>query len=276
MSFFTPTDLSVFSESHAADPAYDLERVRLRDRLADLHGQIYPEMRTRRWDLHPHWTPRYLISTARLEPPHTRIDFLLLRYGKAETVVRLMKKELGEDFAHPYSTILLGVRIQEDGLALEMLLTHRAWADAQNFKNKLAQGAPEKKHLRQLFAELGANFSLSLESATRQELLRARCSRLVHLGTLDATLAKYEPGVHQLRVAIHYNPDDPRLQAEALPAEVLLRFGQLYLLYQFTSWSPRNDFLSSVRSSRRQQPAAAADPARQEPDDDLQKPNASS
>ncbi len=257
MPSFTDIDYSVFSESQAVNPERDLDRIRLRDRLAELHDEIYPEMRMRRWDLHPHWVPRYLISTARLEPPHTRIDFLLLRYGKAETVVRLMKKELGEDFSHPYSTALMGVRLDEYGIGVEMLLTHKAWADAENFKNKLTQGAPEKRHLRQLLAELGSDFSLALESTTHQELVKARCSRLVDLGVLDATMAKFDPRAHQMRVAIHYAPDDPRLQAEVLPTEVLLRFGQLYLLYQYVSWSPRNDFLSGQRVALHKQGAAA-------------------
>ncbi len=275
MPFFTASDLEVFAESRAVDPAFDLERVRLRDRLAELHGQIYPEMRMRRWDLHPHWVPRYLISTARLEPPHTRIDFLLLRYSKAETVVRLLKKELGEDFSHPYSTGLLGVRLQQDGVEIELLVTHRAWADGRNFKNKLAQGAPEKKHLRQLMAELGSDFSLSLESATREQLLRARCSRLVNLGTLDATLDKYDPQAHELRIAMHFNPDDPRLEDAVLPTETLVRFGKLYLLYQFISWSPRNDFITRVHARSEQQTAEVQAPA-EETSADLQRPTGSS
>ncbi len=272
MPSFIYTDFSVFSEANAVNPERDLDRVRLRDRLAELHDEIYPEMRMRRWDLHPHWVPRYLISTARLEPPHTRIDFLLLRYGKAETVVRLMKKELGEDFSHPYSTVLMAVRLDEHGLAVEMLLTHKAWADAENFKNKLLQGPPEKRHLRQLLAELGSDFALSIESPTHQELVRVRCSRLVNLGVLDATMEKFNPHAHQLRVGIRYAPDDPRLDAEVLPGQVLLRFGQLYLLYQFFSWSPRNDFLSSHRATLRAQSAAAAT----EPEEDARTPRTES
>ncbi len=265
MPFFNPTDFAVFSDPLAASSDGDLERVRLRDRLAELHQQIYPEMRTRRWDLHPHWVPRYLISTARLEPPVTRIDFLLLRYGKAETVVRMMKKELGEDFSHPYGTALLGVRLDARGLGLELLVNDHARADAENFKNKLVRGAPEKKHIRQLLAELGSDYALTLETPAHIELVHMRCSRLVGLGALDALVDKYQPGAQQLRVAVRYPPDDARLEAEALPAEVLARFSQLYLLYQYLSWSPRNDFLSTSRSWRSTQAEAPAPPAGDKP-----------
>ncbi len=245
MSFFTPTDFEIFSEAHASDPGCDVPRVQLRGRLASLHGEIYPEIRARKWDLHPHWVAQYLISTARIQPAMPRIDFLLLRYSKAETIVRMMKKEFGEDFTHPYRTALLGVRIDALGLAVEMLVSDRAWVDAQNFKNKLVHGAPEKRHLRQLLAELGGDYTLTYEtSEPRQEILRTRCSRLVNLGTLDTTIAKFSPGEHQIKVAIHYPPGHPCLEDEALPTEILLRLGQLYLLYQFVNWSPRNDYVS--------------------------------
>ncbi len=250
MAFFIPADFQVFVGLHSSDPACDAERVRLRDKLAWLHQQIYPEMRSRRWDLHPHWVPKHLISTARISQAVPKIDFLLLRYSKAETVVRLMKKELGEDLSHPYSNALLGVRADRQGLAVELLVSDRAGADGENLKNKLTQSAPEKRQLRQLFAELGGDYVLSYEtvksregSAVFEQVLRYKCSRLVNLGTLNSTFAKFIPGVHRLRVAVHYAVDDPKLEDDALPTEIIYRMGQLYMLYQFVSWSPRNDYL---------------------------------
>lgn len=250
MAFFIPADFQVFAEPHSGDPAADMERIRLRDKLAWLHQQIYPEMRARRWDLHPHWVPQYLISTARISHAIPKIDFLLLRYSKAETVVKLLKKELGEDLSPPYSTALLGVRADSRGLAVELLVSDMARADGENFKNKLSQSAPEKRQLRQLFAELGGDFVLSYETVRRgdgpevfEQVLRYKCSRLVNLGTLDSILAKFIPGTHRLRVAVQYAAADPSLEADTLPTEIMHRMGQLYLLYQFVSWSPRNDYL---------------------------------
>jgi hypothetical protein len=255
MTFFAPAEFEVFSEAQASDPASDVDRVRLRDKLAWLHQQIYPEMRARRWDLHPHWVPQNLISTARIGRSAHSIEFLLLRYSKAETVVRLMKKELGEDLRHPLSAALLALRVDRYGLGVEFLVTELAWADAQNFKNKLVHGAPEKRHLRQLFAELGGDYALTLESAdrlvgnvTNNQVLKVKCSRLVNLGTLDSTLAKFKPSTHQLKVAVRYSQDDSRLEMDALPKELIYRMGQLYPLYQFVSWSPRNDYLPKLHA----------------------------
>ena len=259
MTFFAPTDFEIFKQPQAGDPASDVDRVRLRDKLEFLHQQIYPEIRTRRWDLHPHWKPQYLISTAKVSRAVPCVDFLLLRYSKAETVVKLMKKELGEDWTHPFATALLGVRASESGLGIEMLVPDAAWADAQNFKNKLEHGAPEKRHLRQIFAELGGDYTLTLEATLKVEdegvnsqVLRVKCSRLVNLGTLDSTMSKFAPAEQRLKVAANYAVGDARLEADTLPAEIIFRMGQLYMLYQFISWSPRNDYLPRTNAADRE------------------------
>lgn len=258
MAFFEPTDFQIFTPENAKDGQMDPDRVRLRDKMAWLHEQIYPEIRARRWDVHPHWNPQYLISTARVSRSVPRIDFLLLRYSKAETVVKLIRKEFGQDLSHPDSTALLGVRADGLGISIELDIGEKAWADARNLKNKLVHGAPEKRHLRQIFAELGGDYTLTLDLVAHNgeedadvQALRAKCSRLVNLGTLDSTLSKYEPSDHRLKVAIQFAADDPRLGADTLPAEILYRLGQLYLLYQFVSWSPRNDYLSRPNSDDR-------------------------
>ncbi len=247
MSFFDWSDFQSLADPRAADPAADVDRVRLRDKLAWLHQQIYPEILARRLDLHPHWNSQYLISSARLGPAIPRIDFLLLRYSKAETIVQRMKKEFGEDFSHPYRTGMLDVRADGQGLYVELLVTDRASIDGRNLKRKLGQDAPAKHQLPQFFADLGGDYTLTLELPDRCELLRLRCTRLLHPGTLDDVFTRYTPSEHQLRVAIHYSPGDLRLGTDRLPEEILLRLGQLYPLYQFISWSPRNDYLSQPR-----------------------------
>ncbi len=251
MSFFTSADFVIFSDAYATDPAHDAKRVRVREKLAGLHQQIYPEMRARRWDLYPHSNPGALISPAHISPTAARIEFMMLRYSKPETVVKLLKRETGEDFSHWYGNAMLDIRVNARGLAVELFISNKAHADGENFKNKLVHGAPRKRHLRQLCAELGGDYMLTLFESVRREdgsfsqreVLGARCSRLVNLGVLEATLAKYAPTVQHLSIATRYGGNHPRLETEQLASEILYRLGQLYPVYQFVSWLPRNDYL---------------------------------
>lgn len=248
--FFLPADYAVFENGLAGNAEYDGERERVRDKLAYLHRMIYPEIRKQKWDLHPHWMPQWLISASRISPATARIDFMTLRYSKPETTIKLMKKQLIEDFGHFYANAMLAARIDKEGFAVELYVSEKAWVDGQNLKNRLRDGTQQRGHFRNLLAELGGEHTFRLSQFVRseerpigyQEIMRAKASRLVNVGMLNAAMEKYKPGGHELRLGINYEPDDERLSADNIAAEILTRLAQLYPVYAFLSWSPKNDY----------------------------------
>ena len=256
--FFTAADYAVFENGLAGNAEYDGERERVRNKLALLHKQIYPEIRRRKWDLHPHWMTQWLISASRISPATARIDFMTLRYSKPETTIKLMKKELIEDFGHFYANAMIAARIDKDGFAVELYVSEKAWVDGQNLKNRLQDGAEQRGHFRSLLAELGGEHTLRLAQFVRgderplgyQEIVRAKASRLVNVGMLNSTIEKYTPGGHELRLGINYEPDDARLSVDKIGDEVLTRIAQLYPVYSFLCWSPKNNFRKSVTRAR--------------------------
>ncbi len=248
--FFSPADYAVFESGLVSNPEYDGERERVRDKLILLHKMIYPEIRKRKWDLHPHWMTQWLVSAFRISPATARIDFMTLRYSKPETTIKLMKKELIDDFGHFYANAMIAARIDKDGFAVELYVSEKAWVDGQNLKSRLQDGTLQRGHFRNLLAELGGEHTLRLAEFVRgderpfgyQEIMRAKASRLVNVGMLTSTMERYKPGGHDLRLGIYYKPDDPRLGASKIAEEILMRFSQLYPVYAFLSWSPKNDF----------------------------------
>jgi hypothetical protein len=258
--FFTPADYALFQYSLATNPEYDGERERVRAKFAQLHAEIYPEIRRKKWDLHPHWMSQWLISASRISPATSRIDFMTLRYSKPETTIKLMKKELIDDFGHFYASAMLAARIDKDGFAVELYISEKAWVDAQNLRNRLNENAQERGHFRSLLAELGGEHTLSLSQFVRgdarpigyQQVIRAKASRLVNVGVLNSAMDKYKPGGHELRLGITYPPGDKRLTADRIAGEILARFEQLYPIYEFLCWSPKNDY----RKPAAQSPAA--------------------
>lgn len=247
MPFFTYDDFAVFTPARTTDPAYDAARGRVREKLLWLNQQIYPQIRERGWGVRLPRVPNLLFA----DGTGARRDVMRLGYTKAETVLKLMTREFGAGWGEPTRQAMLGVRVDARGLAVELFVGDAAVADGQNLKRKLQAGAPDKRYLRQLCAELGGAFALTLTEAVpddittfgQREILRARCSRLVNLGVLDAALARYLPGAHELIVAASFAPDDPRLEADALANQIVFRLGQLYPLYDLLCWSPRNNYL---------------------------------
>ncbi len=249
-TFFTPQDFAVFENGIATNAEYDGERERVKDKLAALHQNIYPEIRKRKWDLHPHWMSQWLISASRLSPATTRIEFMTVRYSKPETTIKLMKKQFIEDFGSFYANAMIAARVDKAGFAIELLVSEKAWVDAQNFKNRLAAGADQRGHLRNLLAELDGECVFRLAQYVRQEagpggyqdVVRAKAVRLVNPGTLSSALEKYKPGAHDLHLGISYKPSDARLRKDNIVPEILRRFEQLYPIYEYVAWSLKNDY----------------------------------
>jgi len=249
-AFFSAADYAVFESGLATNAEYDGERERVREKLILLHQSIYPEIRKQKWDLHPHWMTQWLISASRISPATPRIEFMTLRYSKPETTIKLMKKQLIDDFGHFYANAMIAARIDDDGFAVELLVSEKAWVDGQNLKSRLESNATQRGHFRALLADLGGEHTLRLDQFVRpevgypgyQEILRAKASRLVNVGMLNSTMDKYTPGKHDLRLGIAYAPNDKRLHADRIADEILQRVEQLYPIYAFLSWSPKNDY----------------------------------
>jgi hypothetical protein len=247
--YFSPADYAVFDAKVSSNAEYDGERERVKDKLVQLHHEIYPAIRKNKLDLHPHWMSQWLISASRISPATPRIDFMTLRYSKPETTIKLMKKELFEDFGHFYANAMIAMRVDKEGFAVELYVSDKAWVDGQNLKQRLQAGPEGRGHFRTLLAELGGEHTLRLsqfvrneEGLTRfEEVMRAKASRLVNVGMLNSTIEKYKPGGHDLRLGIYYKPDDKRLAENNIVNEILLRIEQLYPLYEFMSWSPKNN-----------------------------------
>jgi hypothetical protein len=145
---------------------------------------------------------------------------------------------------------MLAARIDKEGFAVELYISERAWVDAQNLKNRLQADARERAHFRELLAELEGEHTFRLSQFVRederpigyQQVIRAKASRLVNVGVLNSTMDKYKPGGHELRLGITYPPGDKRLTADRIAGEILARFSQLYPIYEFLCWSPKNDY----------------------------------
>lgn len=246
MNLFALSDLKALQPQNASDPAYDMARKHTRNQLVWLHERIYGEMRARKWDIY--FRPEWSLSVPEVSPAVPVVDALRLRYTKAEYVTRLMQKQYGGPLLTWEDCAWLGVGIDGQGVFVEWNIPASARFDAQNFYNKLTQGAPEKRTIRQILAEVGGEGTLTLHNQ-EQEVLHVRCARLIDLQILNHTLEKYEPGALRWNIAIRFLVTDNRLQASSAPDELLYRLAQLYGMHQFAAWSPRNNYLSADRQN---------------------------
>ncbi len=247
-AFFGPDDHAVFARECVASSRYDQQRKRVRDKFLALHEALYPEMQQRGWDLHPHWHAPNIVSTwaiGRVE----QIWFMKLRYLRSRQDVKRLETLMGVpaplDYAETQYTKhpMLDVRIDSRFVAVELLVTEWAWWDAQNFKRKLGHDAAERERFFEMLRGLGRDFVFGGWPDSRKPELITNAADLAEEAALSAWLNRFEPGLDWLRLGVWYpGPDDFRLTTGHFAAEVLHRFEQLYPVYQFLLWTPRNNY----------------------------------
>jgi len=239
---------AVFTEDKVASSRFDKERARVRDKFLELHRVLYPEIRRRGWDLHPHWHRPNIVSTwyiGRVE----QIWFMKLRYLRSYKQVKLVESMMGVPRPLDYTETLytkhpmMDVRIDSQFLAIELLVTEWAWWDAQNFKAKVERHEVHRNEFVRILEGLGNDYVFGGWPDTSKPELLTTAADLADEERLLEWLAEFEPGRDWLRLGIWYSdPEDYRLTRGRIVDEIIHRFGQLYPVYKFLLWDPDNDF----------------------------------
>ncbi|MFW6116745.1 MAG: hypothetical protein ACOC6F_03365 [bacterium] len=246
--FFSPEDYAVFELEKSASSVYDGQRQRVRDKLLVLHDVLYPEIKRRGWDLHPHWHPPNIVSTWFIGRIQT-IQFMKLRYLRSKDEVRKVEQMMGlprpldraetQYTKHP----MVDVRIDNQYLAIELLLTDQAWWDAQNFKRKVEQHERERTEFISLLRTMGDDYIFGGWPDSKEPELVTKAPDLANEDKLLDWLARFRPGYNWLRLGSWYRDcNDGRLSTERIAEEIIMRFGELYPVYEFLLWRPDNDF----------------------------------
>lgn len=246
--FFSSEDYGIFGSQKASSKVYDGERQRVRDKLLALHDVLYPEIRRRGWDLHPHWHPPNIVSTWFIGRIQT-IQFMKLRYLRSGDDVRRVGAMMGiprpldraetQYTKHP----MIGIRIDRHYVALELLLTDQAWWDAQNFRRKVEQHEAERRQFVDLLRRLEADSIFGGWPDSQEPELITTAADLADEGQLLAWLAGFEPGYDWLRLGIWYNDhNNPCLTTRRISDEIITHFEQLYPVYEFLLWRPDNNY----------------------------------
>lgn len=246
--FFTQEDHATFTENKVTSSRYDKERCKIRDKFLALHDALYPEMRRIGLALYPHWHSPNIVSTwyvGRIE----QIWFMKLRYLRSRSEVQAIEEMMGVPKLLDYSETqytkhpMIDIRIDSDYLAIELLVTDKAWLDAQNFKKKVEQHKAERQHLIHLLRNLGHDYIFGGWPDTSKPELIKTAADLANEERLLAWVSQFDPGYNWLRLGIWYTDyEDFRLTTGRIVEEVLYRFKQLYPVYQFLLWTPDNNF----------------------------------
>jgi hypothetical protein len=246
--FFACLDHATFTSSKVTSSRYDKERQRIRDKFLALHDVLYPKMKREGLDLHPHWHDPNIVSTwyiGRIK----QIWFMKLRYLRSRAEVQAVEEMMGVPKPLDYSETqytkhpMMDVRIDSEYLAIELLVTDKAWLDAQNFKRKVERHKIKRQQFIRILQGLGHDYIFGGWPDTSKPNLIKTAADLANEEELLDWLSEFDPGYSWLRLGIWYtDTEDFRLTTGRIVDEVLYRFKQLYPVYKYLLWTPDNNF----------------------------------
>jgi hypothetical protein len=251
--YFGLNDYGTFTDDKVASPRFDKDRQKVRDKFLALHDVLYPEIKRRGWELHPHWYAPNIVSTWYIGWLR-QIEFMKLRYLRSWDQVKDIESRMG--LPRPLETSetqytkhpMLDIRLDAEYLAIELLLTDQAWWDAQNLKNKIVSDAEARDHFISILRNLGHDYVFGgWPDSSRPDLITTAAD-LARGDALEDWFSRFEPGYDWLRLGIWYSDkNDYRLSKARIVQEILYRFEQLYPVYEFLLWVPENDYRNRQR-----------------------------
>lgn len=229
-------DFLAFEPHKRRDPDYNPERLRLRRKLQRigeaLGGRLAAagERLVVRTSLHhPFVHNRFHVgslSVALSPPPALK-----------RRLTRLLGVEFREETEAGFAHTNFVLEVDREGATAGLRVHEKAWWDAQNLRNRIAD-REGLEALRSLLDALPRHYALSLDRKGREWRPGE-----VRWDDLLAFFRALEPGVRRIWVARRVAAEDPFATSRAFLEEVAEEFVALLPLYRFITWSPENDHL---------------------------------
>lgn len=240
MLFFTSEMMSALAQNDVG------ARQVVKKRLFNLHEQIYGQMQGNDLELHIITAPDKVVMNSSISDPSAK-DVLSLAYLRASrqavTVERLMGREesANEQNIEIRRHLAIEIRLSQEKLAIEMLMSPDAWWDQQNLVGKFSIA----RHKQEFYARLGQfpiNYCLGFWKGVHLSEMHLKTAHFQHPRIMDEWLGTFQPNADWFRIGIWYDFDDEALSEDNIAAEVMKQIRMLYELYELIRWSNDNNF----------------------------------
>lgn len=237
---FAPEDFDAFDPRKWRSNRFNLERMRVRDKLASLGRAVLAEI--------PEVADRLRLEQSDPTPSifnghEVRAAWLCLRRQEAEqrfhlaTLERVLKLvDLVQDPDPRHTEVILSGRLDHEGLEVSLRMHAHARVDARNLCRRLRDDAAREQFLELLRAlPGGAELTVGdTSSDTAETLDEARIEALEALcGASDGWF----------RVSRTFRRDDPALASTACVETIASLLVALRPLRDYIAWGPDNDWL---------------------------------
>lgn len=236
---FTETTFAAFEPKKWSSNIYNVERMTINEQMRALGMLLEPALTTRYrlgWDVSSH-VPNIFNNK--------RVNDMTLYFTRTETQrkaiaplldSRIPLQEQIHDSAEHHRHVTLGVRLDQKGLELGLLLHSNAWLDVMNLLNRcrmpleaenfvrLVNGQPEGTVVR-----IGPDKLVKAQDFSVQDI-----ERLEHAVLNEVFL---------IFIGQQFEPNDTRIQGPQFVGIARTALEQLLPLWDFIAWRPASDYL---------------------------------
>jgi hypothetical protein len=163
--------------------------------------------------------------------------------GEAVTVERLMGREevanVNAIDAHRHPVIEL--RLSQDGLALELLLSPDAWWDQQNLLGKMTV-ARHRQDFYLMLRNFSSRYCMGFWNGTHLSEMHLTANQFQHPRIMEEWMSTFEPGADWWRLGIWYAYEDAALDESAIVQEMMKQIRLLYSVYDYIRWTSDNNY----------------------------------
>lgn len=233
----------MFVLSHDQLTTHNPDDIQLQlDTLYQVHQALYPRIRSSRWALHAHPNKSARVSersaTNLYENP-----IATAAYYRSSDQAKLVERLMGMDdsrgtetYRHP----VIEVRLSDDHLAVELVVSPMAWWDQQNLIGKLAL-EPCRYEFLALLRNLDDEMRFGFWRGAHLSDMNVMAWHLLRGSIFDEWVSTFLDGRDYWRVGMWYGLDD-NWDTRRVVDETHRQISALYSLYEFIAWSGDNNY----------------------------------
>ncbi len=255
---FVAADFDAFEEKKWSSNRYNLERMRVRNKLQALEAQINTRFEA---------AGVAIQSDVTLDHPtilnNKKVDAIWLTFSRTEEQRRALSKFIEREIpladrvqdADPrHQHLHLGVRVGFEGVEVGLTLHRHAVLDVRNLIEK-STDAWEGENLRAVYAALPEDVSFRVGDDERRP-----AADLQGVSAADLR-ARFDAGAERFSICRRYEREDELPKDASFVDALLDGLNRLLPIYRYAVWQRENDFLSMqklIKEERRADRAAAA------------------
>jgi hypothetical protein len=204
------------------------ERMKVRNRFFKLHTKLYPQIQDKGWDLHEHYIPDDIVSSA-IHGQFTsdELNAIWIHYGRNKDDI----KTFGENET-PLDFMRLQVIIHKDNMGIWNRIgkDFGSRVDRDYFKHKITTDSNYKQNFFSVVKQLPDNFFIKVNQKTNH-VAEFKTEKELTDFVLKDELKYY------FIIGIEFPPNDIKLCENDIVDTIIENFGHLYPIYELMKYN---------------------------------------